>query len=626
MKPARSTGAERAAIATATVLAVLAVTLRAVSAGIVEMGDGVQHYLQARYCWMHPTLLLDLWGKPLFVLLASPFAQIGHAGITAFNALAAVAACWAAARLLRPAGSLAPVAFPLLVVPAPLYLLMVIGGMTEILFGLLTVLVLYAIVDERPVLAAVLASLTPFARPEYVAFLPLVVGWSVWRRQWRVLPWYATGWMVYGLLTGMVYGDPFWFWTHGPYASGPSLYGSGDLWQFVRAAPDIFGLPLLVLFLLALCVWPWVQRADVEQRRAHRLLLLTAAAPVVLTFAVHSYIWWQGIHASAGLSRVIVTVVPLAAVFTLFTLGRAVVRWAWPRVLRAVAGTACVGLLVFVAIRTGSETLNGPLQRSGDQVALDAAGDALRSALRQTGLVSSTHPYAAFRAGVDPFDDARYRMLWGVDGRAGEIFRPGELIFWDSQLGPNEGGLPLAALLEDPRFTVRGVWLPRDGHTVYGDRAYEIFLFERKDAVRTMTVDTLIDMHRLAAGVQVRMDTLPYSKPGSWCFGAGEFPFHVERMPLTLGAQVIYDELTLEARMEPANITPGEFELVFKQATGGADIRYDQLDMTGDQLRATWRVPPSAPDIEQHLYFWNVGRAPFTLTDFRLIRHRWTQW
>lgn len=612
----------------AVVWAVSTLVLRVVSNGIVEMGDGIQHYMQARYCWAHPELLLDLWGKPLFMLLASPFAQLGHPGMVVFNAMLSVCTCGLALGILRRAGYTAQLLFPLLVLLAPLYLLMVLGGMTEILFGTLTVLTVALLRTQRYAMAAVVASLTPFSRPEYVAFLPFVALWLVRIKHWRALPWCIAGWVIYGAIMWRVEGDPLWFWTHGPYRSGPSVYGSGDLLQFVRGAPQVFGWPLLLLFLVALVIWYPVQRRDADERPMHRLLLVVAALPVLSVLVLHSYIWWRGIHASAGLLRVAVTVVPLAALFALHTVARAVVvrpallhgRLAKRRVL---LGTALVlgSIGAWDAVRV-------PIRQSGDQQALDGAGDRLKEILPTGGVVHSTHPYAAFRAGLDPFDNDHYRSIWGLnDQRPADHFKPGELIFWDAQLGPNEAHLPLDTLLNDPHFAVCGVWEPREGHPAFGDQRYELFLFERRDVVKEVRVDTLIDGNRVAEGLVLRMDPAlcPSERTALWCFGEDEFPWVIEHMPLTPGAPVIYDELILEGRATRSGSAPRDLELVFKQTVDGHHVRYDQSTVTDGWSKTSWRVPPADRSLEQSIYIWNVGRAPFELSDLRLLRRRWIQ-
>src|ERR1043165_5405053 len=55
--------------------------------GTGDAGDSITHYLFSRYAPIHPQLYFDHWAKPLFVLLASPFAQLGITGMKIFNSL-----------------------------------------------------------------------------------------------------------------------------------------------------------------------------------------------------------------------------------------------------------------------------------------------------------------------------------------------------------------------------------------------------------------------------------------------------------------------------------------------------------------------------------------------------------
>ena len=44
-------------------------------------GDDISHYNIARGAIKYPRLFLDLWGKPVFTFLSSPFAQFGLHGM-----------------------------------------------------------------------------------------------------------------------------------------------------------------------------------------------------------------------------------------------------------------------------------------------------------------------------------------------------------------------------------------------------------------------------------------------------------------------------------------------------------------------------------------------------------------
>ena len=57
--------------------------------GTCDSGDSITHYLYARYAFENPENFFNHWAKPFFVLLTSPFAQVGFVGIKIFNCIAA---------------------------------------------------------------------------------------------------------------------------------------------------------------------------------------------------------------------------------------------------------------------------------------------------------------------------------------------------------------------------------------------------------------------------------------------------------------------------------------------------------------------------------------------------------
>ncbi len=613
------------AIALGVLLAFLLLLLRAVSDGLLEMGDGVNHYMIARFAWKHPLLFLDLWGKPLFTVLASPFAQLGHVGVAGFNAVVATATAWAGIRAMRSAGGAAQLAFPVLVLLAPQYVLMVMAGMTEPLFGLVTVLVLLLLVNERHAAAAAVASLAPFARPEYVAFLPLVGLWLVYERKWRALPWCVLGFVVYGVITTVVKGEPFWFWTGDPYKQASGAYGSGPLDFFVHRAETIYGRALLTLGVGALLLWPVIHWRDRDHRRTHRLMLLCAALPVLGIVAVHSVLWYTGWRGSAGLIRVLATSVPLAGLFAAFTLGRGAQVLLASVKLRGVVASFALPAVLAWAVADLLAQVQLPVKPEMNQRFLDSAAFGVKRHLKESARVYSTHPYMAFRAEIDPFDTARYNQIWGLsDEDVDRRFRPGDLLAWDAQLGSNESGIPLDRLLNDGRFAVVEVYEPPEGSRVLGGHIYEIFLLERRDVVREVTVDTLIRNGHVLQPLVMRADTVkcPAGTVGRWCLKEGEFPLEMRQLPLPAEGG-LYDEWIVSGQ---ATVEEGSrLTIVFSQQVNGHGVRYDQEDVVTGAFVFNRRVPPAAPGTEQVIYFWNMGQRPFSLQGLTVIRKRWTQ-
>jgi hypothetical protein len=56
------------------ILFVFLLVLTIFSDGTYGGSDDYMHYSFARYAYIHPHLFLDLWAKPVYVALASPFA------------------------------------------------------------------------------------------------------------------------------------------------------------------------------------------------------------------------------------------------------------------------------------------------------------------------------------------------------------------------------------------------------------------------------------------------------------------------------------------------------------------------------------------------------------------------
>ncbi|MCB0786930.1 MAG: hypothetical protein KDC02_22320, partial [Flavobacteriales bacterium] len=138
-------------------------------------GDSEQHFLIARWAPVHPELYLDHWGKPLFTLLASPFAQLGFAGMKAFNALCMLGTLLMTMRLARRWELPHPVLAGLFLLACPGVWELTFSGLTEPLFalGLVTVVVLAEEDRWRP--AALVAGLLPFVRSEGLLVLGVLV-------------------------------------------------------------------------------------------------------------------------------------------------------------------------------------------------------------------------------------------------------------------------------------------------------------------------------------------------------------------------------------------------------------------------------------------------------------------
>jgi hypothetical protein len=607
------------------VVVLILFVLRVLSDGILEMGDGVNHYLIARYSWQHPEKFLDLWGKPLFTLLASPFAQFGHIGVAVFDLVVVGVTGWLAIIALRSAGVLAQLLVPFLVLLPKEYVLNALAGMTEPLFGLLTILTLVLFIKEWPVLAAAVASLTPLSRPEYVVFVPLVAAWLLLDRKWSALPWLLLGSVVYALLAWIAFGDPFWFWAADPYGQADGFYGSGPWDHFLSQAERILGWPLLVLVSAAMLLWPVIYRSDLAERRMHTRLFLIAGASTLGVFMVHSILWWKGWRGSAGLLRVVATIVPLSAVFTLFTLGRGgvllVQRWRW---IRALGVVVCAGVSVW-CVRGAVLELELPYPAGEEQLVLERAASVAIDRSVEGDVLYSTHPFMAFGTGRDPYDKEEYEQIWSFSSEMiDDRIRVGDKVLWDAQLGPTEAGIPEDEILGDERFEILGLFAPRTGWKNWKGQVFEVILLERRNTLRWFEVDTFPVAMTGSSNFTGRADTIPCADPrvGKWCLEPVEFPFELNELPPTPTDRV-FDEWILSGDVEVPE--GNDLHIVLKQEGEGQLIRYEQEAVVAGRLHFSRKVAHHRPNVKPGIYFWNYGKGPVVVKDLELVRKRWYQ-
>src|SRR5688572_30936065 len=89
--------------------------------GTADVGDSITHYLFAKSAPLHSTLYFDHWAKPLYVLLASPFAQFGFNGIKVFNLLNTLFTLWLIYKCAESLNLKNPLMAVLLAMFSPLY-------------------------------------------------------------------------------------------------------------------------------------------------------------------------------------------------------------------------------------------------------------------------------------------------------------------------------------------------------------------------------------------------------------------------------------------------------------------------------------------------------------------------
>ncbi|MBR9860293.1 hypothetical protein GYB22_06010 [bacterium] len=273
-----------------------------------DSGDSVLHYLFSHQAIDYPIHLMNHWAKPLFVLLSAPFAFWGFVGMKIFNTICILLSTWYCSKLFKEYGINEMWAL-LLCFAAPQYILVQSSGLTEPLFTLGLISIVYYLKVDRIKLALILLSFLPFVRSEGWIIMPIVAVYLFQIKQWKKLPWIALGTLVYGLAGIAVYSDFLWMFHQNPYSGVEEKYGSGHALHYVNQLMYVIGVPLY--FFLFLGCFNGIRRVMNRSISQHEFFIIYGIA--VGYFVAHTIFWTQGWFHSFGLNRVLIVLVPLIA-------------------------------------------------------------------------------------------------------------------------------------------------------------------------------------------------------------------------------------------------------------------------------------------------------------------------
>jgi len=284
--------------------------------GTCDDGDSIMHYQFARWAIVHHRLFFDHWAKPLYVLIACPFAQFGIPGIKIFNLLVSSATIlltfYIAENLNLPSKALAV----LFMVMSPGLIVHSLSGLTEPLFALVLSASVLLYLRNRIALSVFIISFLPFVRSEGLIICGVFALMLIIERRWKLLPVLLCGHVVYSLAGYTVYGNLLWVFTRIPYARLDSVYGHGTWEHFFINLPDIIGIPLYLLLVAGLIAFVIELIKGYANRDGYRRWVLVYGCFIACFFA-HVLFWRFGIFNSLGLLRVLIGVLPMMAIIQL---------------------------------------------------------------------------------------------------------------------------------------------------------------------------------------------------------------------------------------------------------------------------------------------------------------------
>lgn len=242
-------------------------------------GDNFAHYKFAHWGWKYPKLLFNHWGKPVFTILISPFAQFGINSARVYNLLIGFGTAiiiWDIAQTLKIKNTAICLIFVLV---TPVYFSLMFTTLTEVTFSFFLALTVLLFFKQKYLLSALVVSFIPLIRTEGIVLFPLFLIAYSQKKQWLAIPLMTVGFWLISLLGFSFYDDFWWLITKMPYSgNAKEIYGSGPLLHFVDETKGILGYPLAGLFVIGLII-QLVKWLTTEKRQFTQLYFFLLLIP-----------------------------------------------------------------------------------------------------------------------------------------------------------------------------------------------------------------------------------------------------------------------------------------------------------------------------------------------------------
>lgn len=435
------------------VMAMLLVVFLADGTG--DEGDSVMHYLFAKTASQYPQHFLDHWAKPLYVLIAFPFAQFGFIGIKIMNLMFGMGSFILVYQISEEL-AIKPSWLPsLFLASIPMFNFYMMSGLTENMFSFVLILGIYLLLKKKYVSGVVLLSFLPFIRSEGILILIVIAFFLTYRHKFYLIPFLLTGHVVYGIAGSFIYKSVWWVFTKMTYGTWTSAYGKGEWVHFFNKMPEIAGRPTAIVFYASL-VFTLIQTVQflsnkLQKQETDSLILFNGC--MLIYFTAHTFFWALGIFNSGGILRVMVSIMPLIAIVNTRTI-QYFLSFIFPENVRRNLYILIIAIIVIYPFTNFEFAYHWKrdFQLKADQYAEKDLKQWLE--INYPNYKSYTlyyeTCYLSELLNVDWFDIKQHKRL--LDSFEKNEFKKGELIVWDDWFAVVEGHIELAKLETDSRF------------------------------------------------------------------------------------------------------------------------------------------------------------------------------
>lgn len=408
----------------------------------LDVGDGIMHFNISQASWTDSTLFIHHWGKPLFILLSSSFAQFGMNGMVIFNVIVFSLTVYFGWKILNyfEIPNFIQATFPLILLSVFDYTNSLLAGLTEPLFSLFITIAVWFIITNTWNWFAIIVSFTPFLRSEGQLVIVLAFVILLFSKQIRSIPFLILGFVLYGLIGLILIGDFWWYFTSNPYQWNNNIYGHGNWYDYITSYKQYLGNVGVLLTLTALISFFYLLKIKLWSLIQPILFLFISGIFLGIIF-IHSYFWANGLSGSLGLTRIATQGMPPFLILAIYYTSSVEVM----PIVNKLRSLFFLSLLVFIPI---SLLTSSHFPRKAD--ALDKEILNAANFLKKQDIKGKTiffhHPLFAYEMGSNTYTPDQPFVFYYCNGLVNDLgskIKPGDLIIRDSHFGPQEAGMNL---------------------------------------------------------------------------------------------------------------------------------------------------------------------------------------
>ncbi len=571
--------------------------------------DNISHFQIAKYSFKYPELFLDHWGKPVFTSLLAPFTLFGFKVAKGFNLIIGVLTLLIVSKLANHIYRGSSIFTIILIAFSPVYFSLMNSCLTEVLFSFVLVSAVYFFYANKPILAAVILSFIPFVRTEGIVILPVFALAFLLKRSYWAIVFLLVGTFFYTIIGYFVFSDILWLIHKMPYSTGESIYGSGNLFHFIKKSNYIFGIPFLVVLVPGLVIWGFQNFKKFSFRNENFILFIVIAGSWLTYFAAHSYVWWKGTGGSLGLIRVMGGIIPLAALTSVRT-----IKFVFKKLRNKYVSYAVLSAIIILQVVWLFVKNDFPLKADPTEQLIKKSADYIHYS-EEGKKVFYFNPLLIHFLDIDPYDVSKCN--WGIadKNQPSNSMEWGDIMVWDAHFGSNEGGVKLDVLEADPNLKKVKSLYPMEKVTVLGGYDYSVQIF--KKSVNKNDTTVISDSCEQVLSFEKYLDKRVIDVDGYKVWHLDSIQEYSPSITLSPNDVKRHELLDVSIKLHYKALQPlvaSETLLIFSVKNDEENLRYEKVDLVSDgtnweELQLNVKMPANIPIASKILvYIWNKDR------------------